>query len=304
MNRFNVNRNVPRSRTRTNHTFETLTAILSQLKQVLNIDDNRVLAFGHSDGADGVFALQLYKPSPFAGFIGYNSMLNILAAYDIYLRNTVNRPLYLVHSDLDDIRPIQQTRLIMKILDSLNSPVLYKEYIGFQHFDNHLQQDLPFSFEWANQISRDPFQKTLTWELSDSTNSGCDWLQVRQIDTNLEGAAWHTELNTISYNKNDKTYTNYPEYDLNKSAAVRAFYNNNTFNISTSRVTELQLLLSPVMVNFQNPVIIKINGTKVFNRKLKTDKQFLLRSFTSSFDRKSLWVTSILLRTEGQRENR
>lgn len=293
VNRFNgkVNRN------KTNPTFQTLTAIISQLKQVLNIDDNKVFALGHSDGADGVFALEVYKPSSFAGFVVYNSMLTSLRSYDIYLRNTLNRSLYLVHSDLDDLRPIQQTRLQMKGLDSLNSPILYKEYYGYQHYDKHLQLDLPFAYEWMKNISRNCFQKNVTWELSDPTNNTCDWLRVLQFDTTMNGASWHTELNTESYNKRDKVYFDFPYYDLNKSAAVKASYNNNIFDIQTSRITEIELLISPVMVNLQNPIIVKVNDKEVFNKKVTTDKMFLLKNFTSSFDRKALWVTSIKLKT-------
>ena len=158
VNRFN---RINKSRTKTNLTFSTLNDVISQLKKVLNIDDNKIFALGHSDGADGTFALEVYKPSTFAGFVVYNSMLTTVFGHDTYLRNTLNRPLYLVHSDLDDLRPIQQTRLIMKILDSLKSPVLYKEYIGYQHYDKHLQIDLPFGYEWMKGISRNPFQKNL-----------------------------------------------------------------------------------------------------------------------------------------------
>lgn len=292
VNRFNgkVNRN------KTNPTFQTLTAIISQLKQVLNIDDNKVFALGHSDGADGVFTLEVYKPSSFAGFVVYNSMLTNLRSYDIYLRNTLNRPLYLVHSDLDDLRPIQQTRLIMKILDSLNSPVLYKEYIGYQHYDKHLQMDLPYSYDWTKEISRNPFQKNITWETDDLDNNNCDWLHVMQFDTTLVRSKWQTELNTKLYNKRDKVYVDFPYYDLNKSAAIKASYNNNVFDLFTSRVEDVELLISPVMVNLQNPVIVNVNGKEVFNKKVTADKMFLIKSFTSSFDRKALWVTSIKLK--------
>lgn len=294
INRFNGRTN----RNKTNPTFQTLTAIISQLKSVLNIDDNKVFAFGHSDGSDGVFALEVYKPSSFAGFIAYNSMLNVLGSYDIYLRNTVNRPLYLVHSDLDDLRPIQQTRLIMKILDSLNSPVFYKEYIGYKHFDKHLQMDLPYSYNWTKEISRNPFQKSLTWELSDAANNGCDWLLVRQFDTTATGSDWHTELNTKAYNKRDKVYFDFPYYDLNKSVAIKATFTNNTFEISTSRTKEIELLISPVMVNLQNTVIVKVNGKEVFNRKISAEKTFLLKNFSASFDRRALWVNSIKIKTD------
>jgi len=293
LNRFNGQQ----YRNKTNPTFQSLVAIISQLKQVLNIDDNEVFAFGHSDGADGVFALEVYKPSAFAGFIVYNSMLTNLRSYDIYLRNTVNRPLYLVHSDLDDLRTIQKTRSIVKILDSLNSPVLYKEYIGYQHYDKHLQKDLPYSYEWLKGISRNSFQNNITWEMSDPTNNTCDWMRVLQIDTTGAAALWHTELNALLYNKRDKVYTNIPYYDLNKSAAIKAYYNNNVFEINTSRIKEIELLISPIMVNLQNPVIVKVNGKEVFNKKITADKVFLLKNFTTSLDRKAIWVTSVKLIT-------
>ena len=293
INRFNGRNH----RNKTNPTYQTLVAIVNQLKQVLNIDDDKVFAFGHSDGADGVFALEVCKPSCFAGFIVYNSMLTTLADYDIYIRNTLNRPLYLVHSDLDNLRPIQQTRLIMKVLDSLNSPVLYKEYIGYQHYDKHLQIDLPFSYDWMKGISRNPFQKSITWQMSDSNFNTCDWLRITQFDTTIQGAKWQTELNTKSYNKRDKIYMDFPYYDLNKSFAVNAYYNNNLFEINTSRIKEVELFISPVMVNLQNPVVVKVNGKEVFNKKVTADKTFLLNNFTSTFDRKALWVTSIKIKT-------
>ena len=292
INRFNSKEN----RNKTNPTFKTLTGIISQLKQVLNIDDNKVFAFGHSDGADGVFALEVYKPSSFAGFVVYNSMLTNLGSYDIYLRNTLNRPLYLVHSNLDDLRPIQQTRSIIKILDSLNSPVLYKEYIGYVHYDKHLQLDLPFSYDWTKGISRNSFQKNITWETDNLTYNNCDWLSILNFDTTLVGASWHSELNTLAYNKRDKVYMNFPYYRLHKSAAIKASYNNNVFDLFTSKVEDVELLISPIMVNLQNPIIINVNGKEVFNKKVTADKMFLLKSFTSSFDRKALWVTSIKLK--------
>jgi predicted esterase len=287
------------SRNRTNPTFQTLTSIICRLKQSLNIDDNKVFVFGHSDGADGAFALQVYKPSSFAGFMVYNSMLVNIFAHDIYLRNTLNRPLYLVHSDLDDLRPIQQTRPIVDILDSLKSPTLYKEYIGFKHFDKHLQLDMPLSYAWTHQISRNPFQKSITWELSDTSNNNCDWLRVVRFDTTASGAAWHTKLNTSLYNKRDKVFMDtHLYYDLNKSAAISAYYNNNTFEICSSRITEIELLISPVMVNILEPVVVNVNGKEVYREKVTANKSFLLKNFEVSFDRKALWVTSIKLNTD------
>lgn len=293
INRFNV---MKKSRYLTNPTFNTLTAIISQLKQLINIDDNKLFACGHSDGADGVFSFQVYKPSPFAGFLVYNSMLTHLGAYNIYLRNTQNRPLYLVHSNLDDLRPIQETRTIVRILDSIKSPVLYKEYLGYKHYDKHLFFDLPYGVQWIKGISRNTFQKTLSWEFSDSAYNTCDWLRILKTDTTMKNAAWHTELNSKAYNKRDKVYMNEPKYDLNKSAAVNASFNNNRFNITVSRIKEIKILISPVMVNLKNVVYVNVNGKQVYKGKVIADKTFLINHFKSTYDRQALWVTSIKLK--------
>jgi predicted esterase len=279
--------------TKTNRTFPTLTAIITQLKAVLNIDDNKIFSLGHSDGSDGTFALEVYKPSLFAGFVAYNSMLTTIFSRDTYLRNTLNRPLYLVHSSLDDLRPIEQTRSIIKILDSINSPVLYKEYIGYQHYDKHLQMDLPLANKWMKGIERNPFQNNITWEMSDSIYNTCDWLKITKFDTALSGSDWQSILSTKTYNKKDKTFIDYPYFKLNKSVAVTARYNNNIFELKTSRIKEVELLISPVMVNLQNPVVVKVNGKEVFNNKVAANKTFLLNKFASTFDRKALWVASI-----------
>lgn len=290
-NRFN-SKNSP------NPTFQTLTNCIMQLKKTINIDDNRLFALGHSDGSDGAFALELYAPSLFAGFIGYNSMLTTIFSHDMYLRNTLNRSLYLVHSSLDDLRPIEQTRLIVKKLDSLQSPILYKEYLGYQHFDKHLDIDLPYGYEWISGISRNPFQKNITWEMSESMYKTCDWINILKFDTTLKKSEWLTELNTKSYDKRNKIYANVNYYDLNKSVAIKASFNNNTFFISTSGIKEFEVFISPVMVNLQNPVIIKVNDKEVFNKKVTANKMFLLNNFSLTSDKKAVWIASVKIKSD------
>lgn len=282
-----------------NSTYNTLTNALTRLKGLLNINDNKIFAYGHSDGSDGAFALEVYKPTQFAGFVGYNSMLTNLFAYDIYLRNTVNRPLYLVHSDLDDLRPIEQTRAFIKIFDSLKSPVQYKEYFGYEHYDKHLQKDIPFSEKWINSTSRNPFQQSISWETDDYSTNSCDWIKILVFDTSMESAPWQVILNPNGYDKKLKKFRNSPYYyKINKSAAVKAFYNNNVFNIETSRTKEIELLISPLMVNIAKPVQVKINGKLVFNNKVLPVKSFLINNFKNNFDRIALWVAVLKLEVE------
>ncbi|WP_299756154.1 hypothetical protein [uncultured Pontibacter sp.] len=280
-----------------NLTYNTLASIVEELKLVLNIDDSKIYGLGHSDGSDGCVGLLLYKPTLFAGFIAYNSMIFNIHANNFYLRNTANRPLYIVHSDKDVIRPVEQARLIVTLLDSIKSPVLYKEYHGYEHYDEHLLKDLPLATKFLKGISRNPFAKQVYWETNNIHNKQCDWLKINEFNAAQEASLWHKGLNTISYNKIDKVFVDEPYYGtIDKSAAVTGFYQNNTFYINTSRVKELEVLISNVMVNLEEPVKIILNGEVAYHDRVSINKSFLLNNFLKNFDRQALWVNSIKLK--------
>ncbi|TSD67889.1 hypothetical protein FFF34_011025 [Inquilinus sp. KBS0705] len=284
-----------------NVTFKVLNQILVSLKKVLNIDDNRVYAFGHSDGADGALGLGVYIPDAFAGIVAYNSMLENLFARDFYIRNIQNRPFYVVHSDLDDLRPIQQARIIIDSLKTIDQNVFYKEYIGYQHFDKHLDKDVPLACIFMKGIKRTLFHSSVYWEAqrSDIYNS-CDWLKLITIDTATKAANWHVPFTTKAYDKRHKTWLeNRVQYGyVKKGAAVKASYRDNTFTLQTSRVGEVELLISPIMVDLEKPVIVIANGKQVFSGKVKADKNYLLNNFKKTIDRHTLWVNAIKVKVD------
>lgn len=283
-----------------NHTFRVLVNIIVSLKMVLNIDDDKVFAMGHSDGSDGAVGLGVYSPDVFAGVIAYNSMLNNLFARDFYIRNIQNRPMYLVHSSLDNLRPMKLTRAIVDSLLKFDNDILYKEYIGYNHYDKHLDKDLPLACEYMKGISRNPFQSRANWETAHSDiYSSCDWLKVTGINKASPNAMWYAPFNIIASSTRQGQVIGYQYYNrLDKSAAVKAAYYNNVFSIQTSRVTEIELLISPIMVNLENPVTVIVNGKQVYNKKVKPDKIFLLDNFKINADRNAVWVNSISVKVE------
>jgi hypothetical protein len=241
----------------------------------------------------------VYEPDQFAALAAYNSMLNALFAHDFYIRNIVNRPTYIVHSDLDNLRRIQVTRTIVDSLSRIDDKLNYKEYIGYQHEDKHIDKDIPFALTFLNSQSRSPFRSHIYWETTiGSMYNTCDWLAITGIDTSINAAKWFKQLNFFYYDIANKQWMkNFPVYaDLQKSATIKASYLNNTFNIEASRTTEVEIKISPVMINLEEPVIVNINGKKVFESKITADKAFLLNGFQYTFDRQALWVNSIKLK--------
>lgn len=93
----------------------------------------------------------------------------------------------------------------------------------------------------------------------------------------------------------DTTY--YDAFKYNKpSGAVKATYCGNHFNIETSRVGKLAIYLYPDMVNFENPVSVKINGREVFNDNINIDRDFMIENFQRNRDRTALWVKRLIFK--------
>ncbi|WP_121808027.1 dienelactone hydrolase family protein [Mucilaginibacter kameinonensis] len=282
-----------------NPVYNTLNKLTTSVKTMLNIDDNKVFAVGHSDGSDGSVGLAVYTPNQFAGIIAYNSMLNNTFARDFYIRNIVNTPLYLVHSELDDLRPVQETRLIVEALRKIDRQLAYKEYAGYQHYDKHLDKELPLIPRFVDSVNRKTFKDSIYWELN-STNiyNSCSWLKVTGVDTELPAAPWHKPFNFKSYNKHTKDWYPFQYYNLNKSAAIKGTVANNIFYIRTSGITKVEILISPRIVDLKKPVIININGKQAFSGRVTADKTFMLQGFKSNFDREAIWVNSIKVNVE------
>jgi predicted esterase len=283
-----------------NLTYKALNNILASLKGVLNIDDNRVFTLGHSDGSDGAVGLAVYSPNMYAGVVAYNSMLANLSTRDFFIKNIVNRPLYVVHSDKDDIRPMTMTRDIVNKLKVFDDHIVYKEYFGYVHYDKHLTKDLPAAIDYMKGIKRNPYPSNVEWTtVSDTIYNACDWLTVTKVDTGKPKAVWDTAFNSKSYNKTNGEYYNMDYYTyVPNSVAVKAKYANNVFDIQTSRVGEVELLISPEMVDMEKPVLVMVNGKQVFSGKVSADKNYLLNNFQKTMDRQALWVNAIKVKVD------
>lgn len=279
-----------------NPTYETLARIIIELKRVLNIIDNKVYAFGHSDGADGAIGLGIYKPDQFAAVVAYNAMFNNLFTHDYFLRNMQNTSLYEVHSDKDALRPIKTNRQIIDSVKKFGGKVFYKEYAGYEHYDRHLSLDEPNADSFMKATSRDPFKHKLYLEVVEgSPYNTCDWLTVTMADTTQAPAAWHKPFDFKRYYDDErlKKRIEFNYFSPFKSAAVKASYDNNVFTLQTSGVTEAEIKISPQMVNLKKPVTVVVNGKQVFKGNIAADKTYIINNFQHNADRYALWVNSV-----------
>lgn len=276
-----------------NPTFSTLANLLRQLKFSFNIADNNIYAYGHSDGADGVFGLQILDPTLFGGFVVYNSMLSNLFDTNFFITNAVNRPLYVAHSSLDDLRPVEQTRSVVEFLKSKRTNIEYKEYDGFKHYDRHLNIDIPFSEEFLEKHSRKCFPSVVYFETNNGTYNVCDWL--RFFPKSDLAKIPNSELSILAFNKKNRTFSSSTYYKNGPRAFTRAVYHDNTFTCETDGVAKIQIRIDPFAVDLARPVIVIVNGKEVLKTAVRIDREFLLNNFKENGDRTRLYVNALVI---------
>jgi predicted esterase len=283
--------------------FFMVPAILKQIKQVINIDDDHVFVSGHSNGATGSFSYMLKQPTPFAGFYGFNTR-PIVATGGTYLRNALNRSYFNVSTDKDYYYPAGANDSLAVLMKRIGADYSDHRYNGFPHSFpafNESEEAVRLLFADLIHRKRNSFAGQLYWECDDTSYGRCDWLRIVELDTATAAAAWHTDLNfpILKWNLQragglEERDTVLPAYRFyKKSGAVKAVYRDNVFELSCSRVGSLTVYISPQMVNMKKPIRIIVNEEEKYKGRVVYRKEILRQEFDLSMDRRMLYVDKI-----------
>ena len=275
--------------------------VLRMVKDVINVDDDRVFISGHSNGATGSFTYAVRQPSPFAGFYGFNTRPKV-ATGATYLGNLRNRSFMNVSVDQDYYYPAGAHDSLDALMKQMGIDYHDLRYNGFTHaFPGNDASEEPtrLLFEDMKKRKRNPFRASIEWECDDTVYGRCDWLQITKLDTLRTNTATVEHPNFrinkwIVFDENRELVTRDTSVMAfayhRRSAKVSATYSNNTFRLATNGASSIRIYLSPEMVNFQKPVSVFVNSKKVVNKLVVFDRQFMLDEFRRTSDRKAVWV--------------
>jgi hypothetical protein len=149
-----------------------LAAIVDRLKRLYNVDENRVVLSGVSDGGTGTLYVAMRDTTPFASILPLNGYLVVLALRDIddgliFANNLRNKPIFAVNGGRD---PLYPTRVVDPYIDHLKR--------GGVTVDYHPQPEARHNTAWWPEVKdtfeafvrehpRKPLPDTLTWETAD-----------------------------------------------------------------------------------------------------------------------------------------
>lgn len=291
--------------------FYMIPEMVKLLKKAININDNKVFISGHSNGATGSFSYLIKQPTPFAGFYGFNTYPKVFTG-GTFIENSKNRSFINFSTDLDYYYPPNANDDLVKLMQHIQADYKDYRYEGFPHwfpeFDES-QGAYQILFNDLSQRRRDPFPKKITWEFDDKNYASIDWISNIKLDTTLGRKHWHKDLN-FKINKwlkyqdsQDELNDNLIEHQVDidafnfprESGKITANYNKNIFDIQTSNVSCLTILISPEMIDLNKKVKIYLNGKLYFNKKVSYNRDFMLKNFQDHRDREQVWINYIKL---------
>jgi poly(3-hydroxybutyrate) depolymerase len=160
-----------------------LRAILDRAKRDYNIDENRVVLSGVSDGGTGTYYTAMRDTTPYAAFLPLNGFMMVLAAPDLVVdgslfpNNMKNKPFFIVNGLRDPLYPVKTVQPYVEH---------YKE--GGVTLEYH-PQDAGHNTSWWPQVKdiyeqfvrqhpRNPYPDTLTWETAGLEHNRAHWLVI------------------------------------------------------------------------------------------------------------------------------
>jgi PDZ domain len=182
---------------------ENLRAILDLVKRAYNVDENRVVLSGVSDGGTGVYYTAMRETTAFASFLPLNGFILVLrneqaeSDGDLFPNNLINKPMFVVNGGRD---PQYPTSLVDPYIDHLKKggvDVVYRPQPNAAH-DTSWWPEVKDSFEtFVTEHPRRPLPDSLTWESGD-VPSRAHWLVIDRLAAKTADNSSLPDVNRMS----------------------------------------------------------------------------------------------------------
>jgi poly(3-hydroxybutyrate) depolymerase len=162
-----------------------LRTLLDTVKRTYNIDENRIVLSGVSDGGTATYYFSMRDTTPFAAFLPLNGAIPVLRNTlmrvdgELFMNNMVNKPFFIVNGGKD---PLYPTTLVEPYINQMKQGGVELKYLP--------QPDAVHNTVWWPEVKdtyeafvkehpRNPFPDTLTWESDLRENTGrAHWLVI------------------------------------------------------------------------------------------------------------------------------
>jgi PDZ domain-containing protein len=163
-------------------------ALLDLVRRTYNVDENRVVLSGVSDGGTGAYYLAMRDTTPFASVLPLNGFILVLrnetaeSDGDLFPNNLVNKPLFIVNGGRD---PMYPTRVVDPYVERLKNggvELVYRPQPEAGH-DTSWWPEIKDDVErFVADHPRNPLPDTVSWESGPpNIPSRAHWVIVERL---------------------------------------------------------------------------------------------------------------------------
>ncbi len=263
---------------------ENLRGILSDLKGTYNVEENRVYAFGRSDGGTGVYFFGFRDTTPWAAFlpfIGHPAvLLNPRVGADglMHVANLTNKPLFIVNGETDRLYPVRVITPFLSAFQRAGVDFVFTAKPG-GHNTSWWPEEAENIERFIAAHPRDPHPERILWatERTDRYNRA-HWVVIDELGP-IAGDPDRGGLAGLTFDGN--------------SGVVRAVRSGNTVTVDAYRVRKFTLLISPDVFDLGRPIRVIANGEVAFDGMVQQRVETLRKWAARDEDRTMLYAAEV-----------
>lgn len=167
---------------------QNMRAILDTVKRLYNVDENRIVLAGVSDGATAAYYFAMLDTTPFASFLTLNGALAVLQSPSIGLdgslfpQNLVNKPFFIVNGGRDPLYPTSLVEPYIEHIKKKGVEVLYHAQPNGVHNTSWWPQEKDAVETFVHDHPRHPLPDHLSWQTDLKNDSNrAHWLVIDKL---------------------------------------------------------------------------------------------------------------------------
>src|SRR5437867_2718341 len=269
-----------------------LAAITDSLKRSYNVDENRVVVAGVSDGGTGAYYVGMRDTTPYASLLPLNGFIMVIANGSIddgqvFPNNLRNKPMFVVNGGRDPLYPTSEVEPFVKHLaTAVNVDYYPQPEAGHNTMWWPEMKDVFEKF--VADHPRDPHPDNLTWEAVTLDHNRAHWLVIDQFGAQPGDADPMPDLNLREDQPLFEWFQQPGRVDLTRRG--------NAIEATTRGVAAFTLLLSPEKFDFDQPIKVTANGRSVFAGRVQRDLETLLKWAARDNDRSMLYGAELKIK--------
>jgi predicted esterase len=188
----------------TDRQLENLHEILDSVKRTYNVDENRVVLSGVSDGGTGTYYVSMRDTTPFASFLPLNGAIAVLRSSNVsvdgelFPNNFLDKPFFIVNGGRDPLYPTALVEPYIRHMVEGGVTVKYLPQPEAVH-NTAWWPDVKETYEtFVREHPRTPMPEKITWE-TDLTpgTTRAHWLVIDKLSKPAAEATHLADLNDL-----------------------------------------------------------------------------------------------------------